>query len=340
MELPGIDASGFTDWFVQQGVEVEPPLEFNPIAGGHSNLTYEVRDRNRRGWALRRPPLGRPVATAHDVVREARIQVAMRGTPVAVADVLGICEDASVIGAPFYVMEFVDGTVIRTRSIAENFSVSQRAKVSSSVIEMLAAIHALDLQSVGLAELSHHDGYVDRQLKRWYGQFKKTQQRDIPGIETAYEILAADVPQQRRTTLVHGDYRLDNCMISQEGGVAAVLDWEICTLGDPLADLGLLMVYWTRPGDRVRVGLSGATTLAGFFEREEMCRTYESLTGSDLSSLTYYTAFGYWKLACILEGVYARYRAGAMATHNDSERGEAFGRQVLKLADASLLFLK
>jgi aminoglycoside phosphotransferase (APT) family kinase protein len=335
----GIDPVGVERWFAEQVPSATPPLRYELIAGGHSNLTYRVIDAEGARWVLRRPPLGHVLATAHDMGRESRIMAALAPTAVPVPPVVGLCADEDVNGAPFYVMEFVDGQVIRNSIEADALSHQERAGASRSLVDVLAAIHAVDLDEVGLADLGRHDGYIERQLKRWSGQWEKSKTRELPVVDEVHRLLSEHVPPQGPATIVHGDYRLDNCMLApagapgrQPGEVIAVLDWEICTLGDPLADVGLLLVYW---GDRATAtaGVPGAPTLLeGFAEPAELLERYAAATGRDLSSVDYYVAFGYWKLACIIEGVYARYVGGAMGDH-DKEAFAPFAQQVETLAE-------
>lgn len=332
--IPGIDVQAVTGWFVEHAPGVRPPLDFELIAGGRSNLTYRVVDGCGGQWVLRRPPLGNVLATAHDMGREHRIISALAPTSVPVAPTLGLCTDETVIGAPFYVMDFVDGTVIRDASVAEGLAPEVRANAGRSVAATLAKIHAVDPDQVGLGELGRKEGYITRQLKRWHGQFEQSRTREVPDVTEAHERLLADIPQQGAPAIVHGDYRLDNCMVDDRGEVIAVLDWEICTLGDPLADLGLMMVYWAQEGDRYATLPGAATTLEGFPSRAELVDAYEQAGGRPVGNLDYYVAFGYWKLACILEGVYARYKAGSMG--NDGADTEGFGNTVHLLGKASL----
>jgi aminoglycoside phosphotransferase (APT) family kinase protein len=183
----------------------------------------------------------------------------------------------------------------------------------------MAAIHAVDLTGAGLADLGRHGGYIERQLKRWYGQWNAQKTRDLPAVDAVHDELSRRVPEQGPATLVHGDYRLDNCMLGPDGTVVAVLDWEICTIGDPLADVGLLQVYWTGPDDEPSAWPSAATTLPGFAGRAELAARYAATSGRDISDLSFYVAFGFWKLACILEGVYARYLGGALGARTPAE---------------------
>lgn len=328
--VEGIDADRVTAWLADR-VALRPPLRFELITGGHSNLTYTVTDADDRRWVLRRPPLKQVLATAHDMAREHRIQAALADTDVPVPPLVGLCEDEDVNGAPFYVMHHVDGVVVRDLPTAERFTVAQRGTAGRSLIEVLARIHAVDVDAVGLGDLGRRDGYIERQLKRWHGQLEKSRTRDLPTMDQVHADLLAAVPPQGPATIVHGDYRLDNCMLGPDGTVAAVLDWEICTLGDPLADVGLLCVYWADRDDPVAAGLGGATTAEGFPTRAELVAAYGERSGRDLSDIGYYVAFGYWKLACIIEGVYARYAGGAMGAR--SEGAEAFALMVDQLAE-------
>ena len=331
--IPGIDVEPVTAWFTEH-TSARPPLSFELIAGGRSNLTFRVRDQADGDWVLRRPPLGHVLATAHDMGREHRIISALAGTDVPVAPVVGLETDDAVNGAPFYVMDFVDGIVVRDAWVAETLSVEQRAAIGRSIAATLAKIHAVDPDEVGLGELGRKEGYIARQLKRWNGQFEQAAQREVPEVTTAYERLLTAIPEQGEAAIVHGDYRLDNCMVDESGEVIAVLDWEICTLGDPLADLGLLMVYWTEADDAIAALPGAATTLEGFPSRAELVQAYQDAGGRPVGDLDYYVAFGYWKLACILEGVYTRYKAGAMG--NDGADAEVFGDTVRLLGRASL----
>ena len=183
----------------------------------------------------------------------------------------------------------------------------------------MAKIHAVDLVAAGLDDLGRHEGYIARQLRRWYGQVSQQRTRDLPAIDRIHDALQARIPDQDGTTLVHGDYRLDNCMVDDDGELVAVLDWEICTLGDPLADVGLLTVYWTGPDDPPGAWTAGATTEPGFWPRARIAERYAEVSGRDVSNLDFYVAFAYWKLACIVEGVYARYLGGALGDRDPAE---------------------
>jgi aminoglycoside phosphotransferase (APT) family kinase protein len=260
--------------------------------------------------------------------REHRIVSSLAATAVPVAPALGYCDDEAVNDAPFYVMGFVDGHVIRDRNTAEEvLDDTGCGQASRSIVDTMAAIHSVDLKGAALSDLGRHEGYIERQLKRWYGQWNAQKTRDLPSVDAVHDELLRRVPDQGPATLVHGDYRLDNCMLGPDGAVVAVLDWEICTLGDPLADLGLLQVYWTGPNDELSAWTGLATTAPGFADRAELAQRYAETSGRDISQLPFYVSFGYWKLACILEGVYARYVGGALGSRDRADL-EPFARQV------------
>ncbi|MEZ5374234.1 MAG: phosphotransferase family protein [Microthrixaceae bacterium] len=296
--------------------ELVPPLSYSLIAGGHSNLTYSVTDAAEGHWVLRRPPLGQVLATAHDMAREHTIISALGPTDVPVPTVVGLCEDDSVNGAPFYVMDYVDGTVVRDEATAKTLTTEQRARAGVSLVEVLGTIHAVDVDAAGLAGLGRKEQYLERQLKRWNRQFEQScgqvAEGALPDLGSLHDRLARLVPPQQQASIVHGDYRLDNTMLGPDGSVIAVLDWEICTLGDPLADVGLLLCYWPDPGDAAAMPQLSTVSLPGFPRRAELLEAYARRSDLDLSGIDYYVAFGYWKLGCIIAGVYARYAGGAM----------------------------
>lgn len=330
----GIALGPVTAWFEEHVPTVRPPLRFELIQGGRSNLTYRVIDAADRSFVLRRPPLGSVLASAHDVGREHRVISAVASAGVPVPPALGFCSDPSVNGAPFYVMGFVDGLVLRRDHDAEaGLSVAARKTAGEKAVDTLVAIHAVDPEAVGLGDLGRRDGYIERQLKRWLGQWEQGHTRDLPLVEEVHRRLAADVAKPQGAGVVHGDYRLDNVIVSPEGQVLAVLDWELCTLGDPLADLGLLLVYWGEPGDTFTALESPPTRVPGFPSRAQVVERYSARSERDLSELDFYVAFGYWKLACICEGVYSRFLSGA---YGENQEGFAnFGAVVEPLAEAA-----
>ena len=313
----GIDGPLVTAWFEQHVKDAEPPLQFTLVAGGRSNLTYVITDQAGARYVLRRPPTGRLLPRAHDMSREHQIISAMGPAGIPVPPALGLCEDLSVNGAPFYVMGFVDGVIARTQDDVETaFDEPSRHRAGMALIDALVEIHRVDPDQVGLGDLGRKEGYIARQLKRWYSNYQAANQdrggEPLADMEQIHDRLAAVTPEQGRTSVVHGDYRLDNCILTPDGSsVVAVLDWELCTLGDPLADLGQLLCYWPEPGEFSPLGQT-ATTMPGFASRDDLVARYAASAGRDLPQLGFYVAFAYWKLACILEGVFARYLGGAM----------------------------
>jgi aminoglycoside phosphotransferase (APT) family kinase protein len=330
----GIDRPRMEAWFADNVPGAEPPLVFERISGGRSNLTYAVSDHAGRRWALRRPPLGKRLASAHDVAREHRIISALEATPVPVPQVVGLCEDDSVNGAPFYVMDFVEGPILRSRGEAEaEFDEAARRAIGERVVDTLVAIHSIDPDAAGLGTLGKKQDYVARQLHRWHGQWEKSKTHEVPLVDDVHRRLSERIPEQGPATIVHGDYRLDNMILSASGEVAAVVDWELCTLGDPLADVGMLIVYWSEPGDELMPLFEAPTIAAGFQGRDEVRERYERASGRDLSEIDFYEALAWWKLAIILQGVYARFSAGQYG--ETDERIEEFARIVERIAAAA-----
>ena len=329
----GIDRAGVERWFEANVAGAKPPLRFERISGGRSNMTFGVSDAGGGRWALRRPPLGKRLGSAHDMGREHTVISALQETPVPVPPTVGFCEDEEVNGAPFYVMEFVEGPILRSAEDAGEFDEPAREAIGERVVDTLVAIHEVDPDAVGLGELGRKRAYVERQLKRWHGQWEKSKTRALPPVDEVHAALAGRIPEQGTATIVHGDYRLDNMILSSAGEVAAVVDWELCTLGDPLADVGLLLVYWSEPGDEFMPLFAPATIAAGFPSRADVKQRYAERSGRDLSQVDFFVALGYWKLAIILEGVYARYAGGQYG--KTDEGFEEFARIVERLADAA-----
>ncbi len=296
------------------------PFHYTQIAGGHSNLTFKVADANGHSYVLRRPPLGHRLASAHDMGREHRIIASLANSAVPVAPALGFCDDEAINELPFYVMSYVEGHVVRDLQTATSvLSVEGRLRASESIVDTMVAIHNVNLKEVGLDDLSRHEGYIARQLKRWNQNIVDQRTRDLPLVDQVYHELMTRIPGQGPATIVHGDYRLDNCMVDSDGNIIAVLDWEICTLGDPMADLGLLMVYWNGPTDEASAWSNTVCTAEGFLNRADLAARYATVSGRDISQLDFYVAFAYWKLACIIEGVYARYLGGALGEKDPAE---------------------
>jgi aminoglycoside phosphotransferase (APT) family kinase protein len=337
-DIEGIDQDRVTAWMASAVSAATPPFAFELIAGGRSNLTYRVTDRAGASFALRRPPVSHVLPTAHDMQREFTVISALGDTDVPVPEALGLCTDEGVTGAPFYVMSFVEGHILRDERAAAELAESSRAHAGESLVDTLLALHDVDVDAIGLGGFARRDGYIERQLKRWHTQFTQSTVDGLPGpavIDRVHELLAERVPAQQGVAIVHGDYRLDNTVLDDAGEVQAILDWEICTLGDPLADLGLLLVYWAEPGDEDQALLGVApTTLPGFARRSDLVARYAAGSGRDLSSMAFYRAFGFWKLACILQGVFVRYAGGAAA--GDRSGVDQFAAHVGRLGERAL----
>ncbi len=328
----GLDLAAVTPWLAAHA-DLSPPVTATTVAGGRSNLTYIVTDAAGRRVVVRRPPLHGVLQSAHDVAREHRILTALAHSDVPVPRCLGLEEDEALLGAPFYAMEYVEGVVARDAETARSaLSGAARAASGPALIDVLVRLHRVDVDAVGLGALARREGYLERQLRRWHGQLERAKTRDLPVLEEVHTRLSADVPAQGPATIVHGDYRLDNLLLDPAtGAVRAVLDWELTTLGDPLADLGLLLVYWAQPDDAT-LPLPDAPTLAeGFVTRAELTERYAAASGRDVSGVGYHVAFGYWKLACILEGVHSRYVAGAYG--KEAEGFAALGDLVVELGE-------
>ncbi len=335
--MVGINVDAVTTWMVNE-VGATAPLRFELIAGGRSNLTYKVTDANDREFALRRPPVSHVLPTAHDMVREFTVISALHPLGIPTATPLGLCRDEAVNERPFYVMEFVDGAILRDRPQAEEaFAESERGAIGENLAATLAQLHDVDVNEAGLGDLARHDGYIERQLRRWRTQYE---QMTVPGVdhgglvEAVGDQLATSIPTQQKVSVVHGDYRLDNTVLDEHGKVKAILDWEICTLGDPMADVGLLLVYWNEASDGATALLgTSPTTANGFYTRQQVLDAYSSHSSLDISNVNFYQAFGYWKLACILQGVFARYSAGAAG--GDQGSVSEYPKQIAMLAETA-----
>lgn len=305
----GVDPAAVARWIARLGIPVTRPVRLERIGLGQSNLTYLVRDAADHRWVLRRPPLGDLLASAHDVAREARILSALQDTDVPTPRVYGLTREADREGVevPLLLMEYVDGLVVDRMSVAEELTRERRRQIGLSLPKALAKIHAVDINEVGLDDLASHKPYAQRQLKRWAGQWELSKTRELPDLDDLTRRLVAAAPEQQELTLVHGDFHLRNVITSRDTGeVVAVLDWELSTLGDPLADMGSLLAYWPRPGEEDTAGDFAPATLDGFPDRDELTRLYLEQTGRDAASLRYWYALGLWKVAVIAEGVMRR----------------------------------
>jgi aminoglycoside phosphotransferase (APT) family kinase protein len=318
-DIRGIDRERVDAWLTEHVAGATAPFRYDLIAAGGSNLTFRVTDAEGRCWALRRPPVGHALPTAHDMGREWRIMAALANTSVPVPECVAYCDDNEVNGAPFYVMGFVEGRILRDRASAADLTVEQAETATDSLIEVQIAFHTVDLDAIGLGTLAKRDDYVGRQLTRWRTQVERAGVREVPLINELHErLVAAKPPETAPPGLAHGDYRFDNTVLGDDHRIAAVLDWELCTIGNPVADFAWSLQYWADPGDAMSFLADPPTLEPVFVRRDEVARRYGERSGLDLSALPYYTVFSWWKQACIVEGVYARRLAGATggATHS------------------------
>jgi aminoglycoside phosphotransferase (APT) family kinase protein len=307
---PGIDLDRLAAWLdgcLPTGAGGGQP-QVRLISGGRSNLTYEIVH-NGRPMVLRRPPLGHVLATAHDMRREYTVLTALYPTQVPVPRTFGYCPDENVIGAPFYLMAKVDGTVYRTAKHLEALAPEAGQALGTALADTLAALHAVEPQSVGLADFGRPDGFLGRQLRRWRKQLEASYTRPLPGAEELFDRLAATEPASGRSAIVHGDYRLDNVIV-RDGRIAAVLDWEMSTLGDPLTDLGMACVYWDGVGGFGDAFPPSPGERPGWPSRADLVERYARHHGTGLDTLDWYIGFAYFKLAVILEGIWCRYTQG------------------------------
>jgi aminoglycoside phosphotransferase (APT) family kinase protein len=305
------------------------------ITGGRSNLTYDVTD-GHRSWVVRRPPLGHVLATAHDMSREHRVISALEPTDVPVPHTYVLCEDPDVIGAPFYVMEKVDGTPYRRAAQLEAIGEHRTRDICLRMVDILGTLHAVDPAKVGLADFGRPEGFLDRQVRRWKKQLDASRSRDLPGFDDLHARLEANVPAQQEPAIVHGDYRLDNLLVDDSDRVTAVLDWEMATNGDPLTDIALLVVYRGVAEQDKAGAVADAPSAPGFLSTEEIVTRYAERTGRDLSAMGFYLALAYFKLAVVLEGIHFRYTRGKTV----GAGFEDVGRMVGPLVSAGLASLE
>ena len=341
-ETPGYERPAVEAWMLANVDGLHAPFSWTRLEGGHSNLTFLVADDHGRRVVVRRPPEGELLPKAHDMKREYTIISGLGPTDVPVAAAYGLCEDTSVTGAVFYVMSEVGGRALYTAEDVDQWlTLEARDTVGYSFISNLARLHSIDPASIGLDQLARPDGYVSRQLHVWYGSWQASMEGaayDDPRIHSLYGDLSEQIPDQGPARVVHGDYGMHNCMINSDGTVAAILDWEIATLGDPLADFAYALNGWSDPDDVIRVSHEGATMAPGFPRRQALADHYAELTGRDMSNLDFYRTFNYFKTACILHGVYARYMLGQKSAEGvdlDGLRERMIGSIDLAVAQAS-----
>ncbi len=314
------------------GLEAPADLGAQPFGDGHSNVTYALST----GVVLRRPPRGPLPPSAHDVLREARLLRALQATPVRTPEVLAVCDDANVIGAPFYVMEEMHGDVITSELPPELDNPQQRERIADELVAALVELHDVDWRALDLEGFGKPTGYLERQLRRFNGLWELNKTREIPEFEQVGQWLAANMPQSPPATVVHGDYRLGNTMIAHgaPARLVAIFDWEMATIGDPLADVGYMMMHWTEAGDRQnkKFNLQSVTIQPGFPSRRELVSLYEQRSGREVGALDWYVALAFWKAVAFMEGNYKR----AISGSTDDPYLRTFGDGVVELAQRAL----
>ena len=330
----GVDLERLRPWFTDHvDGAVDGPLVAELIAGGRSNLTYAI-SQGTQTWVLRRPPLGHVVATAHDMGREYRVISALAGTAVPVPRAFAFCDDDAINDAPFYVMERVEGQILRTPQDMAALSPDAPRRVSHELVDVLARLHAVDFEAAGLGEFGRPEGFLARNVARWGKQWDANATRELPALDEVARRLAAARPESGRPAIVHGDYRLDNTMLSptDPGKIVAVLDWEMSTLGDPLTDLGLFLVYWGNDAGPVIASGEGIASVPGFISRDEIVARYAQQSGRSVEHLDFYIVFAMYKLSIILEGINARFLMGKTL----GDGFDAMGAMVVDLIESAL----
>ena len=323
-DVPGLDLIRLGEWFARSLPGAGSALSAERISGGKSNLTYAISD-GRSTWVLRRPPLGDVLATAHDMAREHRVIKALGSTPVPVPLTFGLCLDTAVIGAPFYVMSRVDGIPYRDAEELSAVGPARTRVISEHLVDTLVALHAVDPAAVGLADFGRPEGFVARQVRRWHTQLEAAYHRDLKGADELYARLADRIPVHSDTTIVHGDYRLDNLLTDvRTDAVNAVLDWEMATLGDPLTDLALMVLY-QRLATIEGVHVSDVSAAPGYLDEARMLERYASASGRSIEGFGFYVALAAYKLAAILEGIHLRYLNGRTVGEGFDTIGDGIG---------------
>jgi aminoglycoside phosphotransferase (APT) family kinase protein len=311
----GLDLAALRAWLSSHHPELATgELSASLITGGKSNLTYTVSD-GSRDYVVRRPPLGHVLATAHDMGREYTVMAALAPTDVPVPQMLAHCEDADVLGAPFYVMEKVEGTPYGRAAQLEPLGAERTRAITERMVDTLVHLHAVEYASVGLGEFGRPDGYLERQVSRWKKQLDSSRSRELPGMDELVAQLEANIPTTNDGTIVHGDFRLDNLLVNDADEVAAVLDWEMSTLGDPLTDVAVLLAYQqlaevAPPSGAGAAMVTDAPMAPGYLSRDEVLKRYTEQSGRDVSDIGFHLGLAFFKLAVILEGIHYRHAHG------------------------------
>jgi aminoglycoside phosphotransferase (APT) family kinase protein len=332
--VTGLDLPALQAWF-DATVPGTGPLRAELVAGGRSNLTFRLTD-GHSAWVLRRPPLGGWTPSAHDMAREYRVVAALDGSGVPVARAVALCDDPSVLGVPFHVAEYVEGQVIRSRDQLDALSDADVERCALALVEVLGRLHAVDPVAVGLEGFGKADGYLRRQVRRWHDQWSRVKTAELPDVDALHAELERGCPAESGASVVHGDFRIDNTILdpADPGAVRAVVDWEMATLGDPLADLGLHLAY-RDPVFEAVLGGDAAATSPRLPPPEALAAHYAAVTDRDLRDLAFYLGLGYFKAAIIAAGIHARHVHG----HTVGDGFEGAGTAVAPLAAAGLTAL-
>jgi aminoglycoside phosphotransferase (APT) family kinase protein len=318
----GLNLNALQSYLTESGLPLDGPLQAELISGGKSNLTYAVFDNSSR-WVLRRPPTSGLTPKAHDVAREYRLTSALQGTGVPVARTVALCEDESVIGATFTLVEYVNGRVIRTKSELAELADQDVENCTRELVDVLGTLHNVDYQAAGLGSFGRPDGYVARQVQLWAKQWGRVKANDSADLDRLYATLADSVPARSEASIVHGDYRIDNTILAADDvRVEAVVDWELSALGDPLTDVALMCVYRSPVFDLV-IGEPAAWTSSRLPSADDLAQWYTVTSGRELVNWNFYLALANFKLAVIAEGINYRYRAGATVGEGFDRAGES-----------------
>ena len=315
--------------YISSNIDLNIDFDFEKFKVGRSNITFKIFD-SKNTYVLRRPPFGNKLESAHNMQREYKIITELSKNNLKVPNPIHLCTDKNISQDDFYIMEYIDGETIADNSNAENYSKKDKELITNSFVTTLTELHNFDVLSSGLKDLGKHEGYVERQLIRWNKQFSAQKVREINDLDIATNILLEKIPTQQRVSIVHGDYRLDNVRV-KDNNVAAVLDWELCTLGDPLADLGTVIASWADKKEKDTPFIYSPSLSGEFPSRDKILTLYEENSQLNLNEIEFYVRLSFWKHAMIMEGVYVRYSLGYYG-NVDKKEVEAFGESTLSFA--------
>ena len=316
--------------YISSVVDISEDFKFEQFQVGRSNITFKIFD-DTNAFVLRRPPFGLKLESAHNMAREYKIIKVLNENGLRVPKPLYLYNKKKLSQDDFYIMEFIDGETIANNHVADNYKSTEKNRITKSFIKALSEIHNFDVISSELNDLGKHENYVERQINRWNKQFQSQKVREINELDSATKLLLNNIPSQQTVGIVHGDYRLDNVRV-KDNQVVAVLDWELCTLGDPLADMGTVIASWNTKKEEDSPFIYSPTLSGGFPTREDVIELYLNNSNLDLNDIEFYTRLSFWKHAMIMEGVYIRYSMGAYGKTNENEI-ESFKNSTIKFAN-------